>query len=163
PASAGPRGARARGAGARPPARALPPPGGAPAASALLPDGPVRRYAAAATPVLAACLDVALARLPRPRLTFALGIDEPSYYSVHSAVARLGPDGAAMVHVARYLGDATPEPKRLGQQLAGVLDRLQPGWRGGGVGRGGPPPPAGGGGRPTGGRRAAPPPPPPPG
>src|SRR5262249_56467578 len=129
PASAGPRGARARGAGARPPARALPPPGGAPAASALLPDGPVRRYAAAATPVLAACLDVALARLPRPRVTFALGIDEPSYYSVHSAVARLGPDGAAMVHVARYLGDATPEPKRLEQQLEGVLDRLQPGWR----------------------------------
>jgi phytoene dehydrogenase-like protein len=101
----------------------------APAASVLLPDGPVRRYAAAATPVLAACLDVALARLPRPRVTFALGIDEPSYYSVHSAVARLGPDGAAMVHVARYLGDATPEPKLLEQQLEGVLDRLQPGWR----------------------------------
>jgi phytoene dehydrogenase-like protein len=101
----------------------------APAAAALLPDGPVRRYAAAATPVLAACLDVALARLPRPRVTFALGIDEPSYYSVHSAVARLGPDGAAMIHVARYLGDATPEPKLVERQLEGVLDRLQPGWR----------------------------------
>jgi phytoene dehydrogenase-like protein len=62
-------------------------------------------------------------------VTFALGIDEPSYYSVHSAVARLGPDGAAMVHVARYLGDATPEPKLMEHQLEGVLDRLQPGWR----------------------------------
>jgi phytoene dehydrogenase-like protein len=101
----------------------------APAAGALLPDGPARRYAVSATPVLAACLDVALARLPRPRVTFALGIDEPSYYSVHSAVARLGPDGAAMIHVARYLGDATPEPKTVEAQLEGVLDRLQPGWR----------------------------------
>jgi phytoene dehydrogenase-like protein len=99
------------------------------AASELLPHGPVRRYAAAATPVLAACLDVGLARLPRPRVTFALGIDEPTYYSVHSAVARLGPDGAAMIHVARYLGDATPEPKLIEQRLEGVLDRLQPGWR----------------------------------
>jgi phytoene dehydrogenase-like protein len=101
----------------------------APAASALLPDGPARRYAVSATPVLAACLDVALARLPRPRVTFALGIDEPSYYSVHSAVAQLGPDGAGMIHVARYLGDATPEPKTVERQLEGVLDRLQPGWR----------------------------------
>src|SRR5262249_6493720 len=39
------------------------------------------------------------------------------------------PDGAAMVHVARYLGDATPEPKPMEHQLEGVLDRLQPRWR----------------------------------
>ena len=101
----------------------------APAASALLPDGPARRYAASATTVRAACLDVALARLPRPRVTFALGIDEPTYYSVHSAVARLAPEGSAMIHVARYLDDATPEPKAIERQLERVLDQLQPGWR----------------------------------
>src|SRR5262249_11547944 len=99
----------------------------APAASALLPDGPVRRYAAAATPVLAACLDVGLSRLPRPRVTFALGIDEPSYYSVHSAVARLAPDGAAVIPVARYLGDAPPGPKLPEHHVEGGLDPLQPG------------------------------------
>jgi phytoene dehydrogenase-like protein len=37
------------------------------AATPLLPDGPTRRYALGATPVRAACLDVGLSRLPRPR------------------------------------------------------------------------------------------------
>ncbi len=100
------------------------------AAAALLPpDSAAGRFAAHATPVRAACLDVGLARLPRPRATFALGIDEPLYYSVHSAVARLAPDGGALIHVARYLGDDTPDPKAVETQLEGVLDRLQPGWR----------------------------------
>ena len=47
----------------------------------------------------------ALARLPQPRATFALGIDRPLYLSVHSAVAALAPAGGAMIHVAKYLGD----------------------------------------------------------
>jgi phytoene dehydrogenase-like protein len=99
------------------------------AAAPLLPDGPARRYALAATPVRAACLDVGLSRLPRPRATFALGIDEPLYCSVHSAVARLAPEGGALIHVARYLGDDAPDPKDVEAQLEGLLDRLQPGWR----------------------------------
>src|SRR5262245_16850937 len=101
----------------------------APAAAELLPDGAVRRVARNATPVRAACLDVALTRLPRPRATFALGIDEPLYCSVHSAVARLAPEGGALIHVARYLGDDAPDPKRDEARLEGLLDRLQPGWR----------------------------------
>jgi len=101
----------------------------APAASALLPESTARRFAAAATPVRAACLDVGLSRLPRPRATFALGIDQPLYFSVHSAVARLTPEGGAMIHVARYLGDDTPDPATVERQLEGVLDRMQPGWR----------------------------------
>jgi phytoene dehydrogenase-like protein len=101
----------------------------APAAAELLPDGATRRVARSATPVRAACLDVALTRLPRPRATFALGIDEPLYCSVHSAVARLAPEGGALIQVARYLGDDTPDAKRDEAQLEGLLDRLQPGWR----------------------------------
>src|SRR5262245_21796372 len=42
-------------------------------------------------PVRAACLDLALSRLPEPRARFALGIDRPLYFSVHSAVAKLAP------------------------------------------------------------------------
>lgn len=88
------------------------------------------RAVAALTPVPAACLDVCLARLPRPRATFALGIDEPTYFSVHSAAARLAPDGAAMIHVLRYL---EPEADREGgddeRSLERVLDLVQPGWR----------------------------------
>jgi phytoene dehydrogenase-like protein len=46
-------------------------------------------FARAAVPVRAACLDVALSRLPAPSARFALGIDAPVYFSVHSAVAKL--------------------------------------------------------------------------
>jgi phytoene dehydrogenase-like protein len=82
------------------------------------------------TPVPAACLDVCLSRLPRPRATFALGVDEPTYFSVHSAAARLAPHGGAMIHVLRYL---EPDPGRDGRgdegSLEAVLDLVQPGWR----------------------------------
>src|SRR5262249_12622519 len=66
---------------------------------------------------------------PGPRATFALGMDEPLYFSVHSAVARLAPEGGALVHVARYLDDDAPDPKKVERQLEGMLDRFQPGWR----------------------------------
>jgi phytoene dehydrogenase-like protein len=80
-------------------------------------------------PALAACLDVGLRRLPAPRRLVVLGFDRPLYLSVHSAVARLAPDGAAMVHVMRYLG-AVPaaDPEAVERELEGLLDRVQPGW-----------------------------------
>jgi len=99
------------------------------AAAVLLPESAARRAARAAVPVRAACLDVGLARLPRSRATFALGVDEPLYCSVHSAVARLAPEGGATIHLVRYLGDDTPDASSVERQLEGVLDRLQPGWR----------------------------------
>ncbi|MBX3026556.1 FAD-dependent oxidoreductase [bacterium] len=87
-----------------------------------------RAWAAAARPLRAACLDLGLARLPRPRATFALGIDQPLYLSVHSAAARLAPDGAAVIHVMKYLvGDADPTADQ--RQLEGLMDLIQPGWR----------------------------------
>lgn len=81
-------------------------------------------------PVRAACLDVALRRLPRPRALFALGVDAPLYYSVHSASARLTPadDGAALVHLLRYLGCREASGERA--EMEGLLDLVQPGWRG---------------------------------
>jgi len=73
---------------------------------------------------------VALSRLPRPRATFALGIDQPLYLSVHSAVAKLAPAGGATIHVAKYLDpDVSPDAKFDERQLEGVLDLIQPGWR----------------------------------
>jgi phytoene dehydrogenase-like protein len=101
-------------------AAALAAPGGATILSA---------WAERARPVRAASLDVALARLPRPRATFALGIDAPLYASVHSAVARLAPEGAALVHVMRYGGLAGDTAEAVESQLASLLDALQPGWR----------------------------------
>jgi phytoene dehydrogenase-like protein len=87
-------------------------------------------WARRAVPARAACLDVALARLPDPVTTFALGVDRPLYFSVHSRTARLAPEGAALVHTMKYLSPAEqPDPARDEVELEGWLDRLQPGWR----------------------------------
>ena len=105
---------------------------GSPAeAAALMPNSDIlRQWADTAIPVKAACLDVGLMRLPRPYACFALGIDRPLYFSVHSAVAKLGPEGGAVIHVAKYLPAAfPPDPKADEQELEGVLDIMQPGWR----------------------------------
>jgi phytoene dehydrogenase-like protein len=99
------------------------------AAASLLPDSPQLAAAAAAvTPVRAACLDLALSSLPRPRAQFALGIDRPVYFSLHSAGARLAPAGGAVLHVARYL-DGSADDDSAEAELEALCDRLQPGWR----------------------------------
>lgn len=77
-----------------------------------------------------ACLDLALARLPRPNTLFALGLDRPVYYAVHSATATLAPAGYAVVHVAKYLNPLEPsDAAGDNQELEALMDRLQPGWR----------------------------------
>jgi phytoene dehydrogenase-like protein len=82
------------------------------------------------TPVKAACLDVALRRLPQPRASFALGIDRPLYFSVHSLAAKLVPENGALIHVMKYLGsDPANNPAEIEAELEGVLDLIQPGWR----------------------------------
>ncbi|MGE3908007.1 MAG: phytoene desaturase family protein [Chloroflexota bacterium] len=85
-------------------------------------------WAERAVPVRAASLDIGLRRLPRPHDWFALGFERPLYLSVHSNWARLAPDGRALVHVLKYLG---PSPRGAGdeQELEGLLDLVQPGWR----------------------------------
>lgn len=109
--------------------------GGPEDAATLVQDGSsptLRRWATDAVPVRAACLDVGLARLPRPKATFGLGIDEPLYFSVHSAYAKLGPEATATIHVAKYLAprdDAGGEARAIEAELEGLLDLLQPGWR----------------------------------
>lgn len=82
-----------------------------------------------AIPVKAACLDIALERLPRPQTTFALGLDRPLYLSVHSAAAKLAPAGNAVIHVAMYLGSETLAPNAIRHELEELLDLVQPGWQ----------------------------------
>jgi glycine/D-amino acid oxidase-like deaminating enzyme len=81
-------------------------------------------------PIRAACLDLALERLPIPDRSFVLALDRPLYYSVHSAYSKLAPESGAVIHVARYLGcdEDIPAPD-LRFQLEAWLDRLQPGWQ----------------------------------
>lgn len=93
-------------------------------------------------PVTAACLDVALRTLPNPKNTFALGLDQPMYLSVHSAFAQVAPKGGALIHTAKYLksqranvDDYDNSAKRRAgvsddeRELEDLLDRVQPGWR----------------------------------
>jgi phytoene dehydrogenase-like protein len=87
-------------------------------------------WANRATPVKAAILDIAVSHLPEPRATFALGIDAPLYFSVHSAVARLAPAGGALIHAARYLPPGLPAPGPASEaELESLVDQVQPGWR----------------------------------
>src|SRR5215213_1426288 len=81
-------------------------------------------------PVRMACLDIALSSLPDKNTLFALGVDRPLYFSVHSAIAKLAPEGGALVHVAKYLGTSIePKPREDQPELEEFLDLLQPGWR----------------------------------
>jgi phytoene dehydrogenase-like protein len=93
-------------------------------------DSSLARWTANSIPIRAACLDLALSRLTRPDNRFALGLDRPLYYSVHSAAAKLAPAGVAVVHVMKYLGnDTTAAPQVVAQELESLLDQFQPGWR----------------------------------
>lgn len=96
------------------------PPG---AAAGLFPS--LARVAAACTPLRTACLDVALSSVPKPRCRFALGLDSPLYYSLHSASARLADEGAGVAHLLRY-GPATATTEA---ELEALLARMQPGAR----------------------------------
>ncbi len=89
------------------------------------------RWAREALPSFVACLDVALRRLPEPRHLGALGIDRPLYLVVHSASAKLAPEGGSVIHTIRYLEPGEQaDAKAVEQELEALLDRLQPGWRG---------------------------------
>jgi phytoene dehydrogenase-like protein len=83
-----------------------------------------------AKPIRMACLDVALSSLPEKEALFALGIDSPLYFSVHSASAELAPPNGALIHVAKYLGTSIkPNPREDEKELEELIDLMQPGWR----------------------------------
>jgi len=78
--------------------------------------------------VTAACLDVALRRLPKPKQQFVYGIDQPVFLSNQSRAAYLSEDGAQVISLIKYQGMETNSEKDL-QDLEQTLDLVQPGWR----------------------------------
>ncbi len=102
-------------------------------ASALVTDGAhniLSGWSVQSVPVRVACFDVALRHVPKPQHLYALGIDCPLYYSVHSAWAKLAPEGSALIHTMKYLRPGEPaEPEVSRHELEALLDVLQPGWR----------------------------------
>lgn len=103
------------------------------AAVSMVEDGQrtsLAQWADEAIPVRAACLDLALSRLPKPTNTFALGIDRPLYFSVHSAAAELAPTGSALIQAAKYLSpEHSDSAEDVEWELEGLVDMVQPGWR----------------------------------
>lgn len=77
-------------------------------------------------PVRMATLDLVLESLPDPEVRFAMAIDAPLYFSVHSSVARLADDDRQVVHAARYLTGPVDDSLA---QIESYLDRVQAGWR----------------------------------
>ena len=80
-------------------------------------------------PVRHASLDIALTSLPKPKRTVAFGVDAPLYFSVHSAVARLAPGGAAVVHASKYLAPDESAGADVEREIETLVDAMQPGWR----------------------------------
>jgi phytoene dehydrogenase-like protein len=99
-------------------------------AAQLTSDAELRAFADRAIPVRAACLDIAVRGAPKPQDRFALGIDKPHYFSIHSGVAQLAPeDGAAML-AAKYLApDDAASAEETQAELEALVDLMQPGWR----------------------------------
>ncbi|WP_237446703.1 phytoene desaturase family protein [Shimazuella alba] len=81
-----------------------------------------------AIPITAACLSVALRRLPKPKHQFIYGIDQPVLLSNLSRAAYLSDNGDQVVHLIKYQGTQT-DTKKDEQDLERVLDLAQPGWR----------------------------------
>jgi phytoene dehydrogenase-like protein len=79
-------------------------------------------------PARVACLDLGLRTLPKGAARVVFGVDQPLYLSVHSAAARLAPEGKSLVHVAKYLaGDSDAAADR--RELEQFADCAIPGWR----------------------------------
>ncbi|XEC94271.1 phytoene desaturase family protein [Paenibacillus tarimensis] len=87
------------------------------------------RWKTACRPLYAACLDLALRRVQHPERVFALGLDQPLYYSNHSSAVKLSDNGAYVLHIMKYNDNRSDtDPKADKRMLTGLLDLLQPGW-----------------------------------
>ncbi|SFL71576.1 Phytoene dehydrogenase-related protein [Gracilibacillus orientalis] len=89
------------------------------------------RFFAQITPIKGATLDVALTQLPNPKLSFAMGITAPFYYSVHSNDAQLSDDGkSTILHVFKYHSPHLHiDGKEVKHELEQFLEQLQPEWQ----------------------------------
>jgi len=99
-------------------------------ASALAPDvESLAEEARQARPARVNALDLALSRMPDGADDFAIGVDHPFYFSLHSKSAKLAPGEGAVVHVAKYLPVGEAPGRDAIAELEGVADLVMPGWR----------------------------------
>jgi glycine/D-amino acid oxidase-like deaminating enzyme len=81
-------------------------------------------------PLRMATLDLGLEGLPSDAARAAFALDRPLYFSMHSASARLAPQGRAMIHIAKYLGDNEPDATNVRQEIEEFATLVLPEWQG---------------------------------
>lgn len=87
------------------------------------------RWREEARPVAAACLDLCLKKLPIPGRNYAMGLDLPIFFTNHSASAKLSEDGTLVVHLIKYHGSRSSDPKSDELMLEKTMSLLHPGWQ----------------------------------
>jgi phytoene dehydrogenase-like protein len=102
--------------------------GGPRVAASLAKVPSLEEAARTAVPVRAACIDLGVRALPSPKRRLAFALDRQLYYSVHSAVARLAPEGSSVVHLMKYLRQGESGEQAIAE-LDAFFERLQPGAR----------------------------------
>lgn len=88
----------------------------------------LRRWKDEARPAMAASLDLALKRLPSPNRHFAMGLDQPVFFSNHSRAAKLSDNGTIVVHLTKYNGPGQQDAKSDEHLLEQTMSLLHPGW-----------------------------------
>lgn len=81
-----------------------------------------------ARPSVAACLDLGLRKLPERGRDFAIGLDQPIFFSHHTVNAQLSDNGTLVVHLVKYNGPREGDPKADERLLTAVMNTLHPGW-----------------------------------
>lgn len=99
----------------------------------LLPNADLpalRTFVERAVPVQAACLDLALKRLPVPENKVVMSADHPLFLTVQSEFSKVAPEGKTLLYALKYLNpDQQQDSKADERELEGWLDLAQPGWR----------------------------------
>lgn len=89
----------------------------------------LRQWADQIVPIKGVCLDLGLRRLPNAANNFAFGLDQPVFYTNQSRAAKLSDDGTIVVHLIKYAGKESGDPKSTEKELEQTMDILQPQWR----------------------------------
>jgi phytoene dehydrogenase-like protein len=100
--------------------------GGPKVAASLARVPSLERAAGESVPSRVACIDLAIRKLPFPKRRLAFALDEPLYLSVHSAFARLAPEGSDVVHLMKYLKEGERGETAIAE-LDALFERVQPG------------------------------------
>ncbi|HDR7795874.1 TPA: FAD-dependent oxidoreductase [Bacillus luti] len=91
----------------------------------------LHRWNEQSLPVTVATLDIGLRRLPNPTHQFALGLDQPIFFTNQSRAAKLSEDGAIAVSLIKYHNPVLDinyfhDDK---EQLENMMELLHPNWK----------------------------------